>query len=170
VAGPFDYPPMPTFRVRYELFVITELEGVVPCAIWTFVCISTLLSVWTFTFVEVPAGSKSTLGVAFLALRGFPPFTKARNIWNICLMYVLRPHGDQVRVGPHMTNNIVFAKLDILTLHGFEHLCAYLHFCPYEHLPLLKFQQDRNPRWVLPFWLWGVFSLLQRPGISKIHV
>jgi hypothetical protein len=27
-----------------------------------------------FTFVEVPAGSKSTLGVAFLALRGFPPF------------------------------------------------------------------------------------------------
>jgi hypothetical protein len=24
--------------------------------------------------VEVPAGSKSTLGVAFLALRGFPPF------------------------------------------------------------------------------------------------
>jgi hypothetical protein len=32
-------------------------------------------------------------------------------------MYVLRPHGDQVRVGPHMTNNIVFAKLDILTLH-----------------------------------------------------
>jgi hypothetical protein len=33
------------------------------------------------------------------------------------------------------------------------HLCAYLHFCPYEHLPLLKFQQDRNPRWVLPFWL-----------------
>jgi hypothetical protein len=35
----------------------------------------------------------------------------------------------------------------------FEHLCAYLHFCPYEHLPLLKFQQDRNPRWVLPFWL-----------------
>jgi hypothetical protein len=26
------------------------------------------------TFVEVPAGSKSTLGVAFLALRGFPPF------------------------------------------------------------------------------------------------
>jgi hypothetical protein len=28
----------------------------------------------TFTFVEVPARSKSTLGVAFLALRGFPPF------------------------------------------------------------------------------------------------
>jgi hypothetical protein len=26
------------------------------------------------TFVEVPARSKSTLGVAFLALRGFPPF------------------------------------------------------------------------------------------------
>jgi hypothetical protein len=27
-----------------------------------------------FTFVEVPARSKSTLGVAFLALRGFTPF------------------------------------------------------------------------------------------------
>jgi hypothetical protein len=44
--------------------------------------------------------------------------TKARDIWNKCLMYALRSHGDQVRVGPHMTNNIVFAKLDILTLHG----------------------------------------------------
>jgi hypothetical protein len=32
--------------------------------------------------------------------------TKARNIWNTCLMYALRPRGDQVRVGPHMTNNL----------------------------------------------------------------
>ena len=37
----------------------------------------------------------------------------------------------------------------------FEHLCAYLHFCPYEHLPLLKFQQGRNPRWLLPLALRG---------------
>jgi hypothetical protein len=33
--------------------------------------------------------------------------TKARNIWKTCLMYALRPHGDQVRVRPHMMNNIV---------------------------------------------------------------
>jgi len=34
-------------------------------------------------------------------------------------------HGDQVRVGPHMTNNIVFAKLDILTLHGVTSIWSY---------------------------------------------
>jgi hypothetical protein len=43
------------------------------------------------------------------------------------LMYALRPHGDQVRVGPHMTNNIVFAKLDILTLHGVTSM--FIHVC-----------------------------------------
>ena len=51
--------------------------------------------------------------------------TKARNILNTCLMYALRPHGDQVRVRPHMMNNIVFAKLDILTFHGVTSIWSY---------------------------------------------